>query len=57
MVLPAGNHKIEFRFEPQSYLMGEKISLAGSIMLFLFAGALLFMHFRKGKEQGVAKAA
>ncbi|RZJ89027.1 MAG: hypothetical protein EOO20_12045, partial [Chryseobacterium sp.] len=31
--LPAGNHKIDFKFEPASYYTGEKISLAGSILL------------------------
>jgi hypothetical protein len=49
MVLPAGNHKIEFKFEPQSYLLGEKLSLAGSVLLFVFAASLLFVQFRKGK--------
>jgi uncharacterized membrane protein YfhO len=34
-VLPGGNHKIEWKFEPQSYILGEKISLIGSILLVL----------------------
>ncbi|WP_113651683.1 YfhO family protein [Pedobacter namyangjuensis] len=36
--LEAGNHKVEFKFEPTSYYTGEKISLAGSILLVLFLG-------------------
>lgn len=36
MVIPQGNHKIEFKFEPQSYVTGEKISLASSILLAAF---------------------
>ena len=28
MVIPAGDHKIEFKFEPKSYYVGEKVSLA-----------------------------
>lgn len=36
--LEAGNHKVEFKFEPQSYYTGEKISLAGSILLVCFLG-------------------
>lgn len=36
--LTAGNHKVEFKFEPKSYYMGEKISLAGSILLVVFLG-------------------
>ncbi|MDP4281561.1 MAG: hypothetical protein Q8867_05360 [Bacteroidota bacterium] len=35
MVLPAGNHKVEFRFEPKVYFVGEKISLYSSILLIL----------------------
>ncbi|MBU0697477.1 MAG: hypothetical protein KKE39_13280 [Bacteroidetes bacterium] len=34
-VLPGGNHKVEWKFEPQSYFLGEKISLIGSILLVL----------------------
>lgn len=33
MKIPAGNHKIEFRFEPESYVKGEKISLIASVLL------------------------
>ncbi|OFX73830.1 MAG: hypothetical protein A2X12_04645 [Bacteroidetes bacterium GWE2_29_8] len=33
--IPAGEHNIEFKFEPQSYYVGEKISLAGSLILIL----------------------
>ncbi len=46
--LTAGNHKVEFKFEPKSYYMGEKISLAGSILLFAFLG-LGFYSDRKKK--------
>jgi Bacterial membrane protein YfhO len=38
--IPAGKHKIDFKFEPETYRMGEKVALAGSIILF---GALLFL--------------
>lgn len=34
-VLPSGNHKIEWKFEPTSYFLGENISLFGSILLSL----------------------
>jgi len=41
MRIPAGEHAIEFKFEPKSYYTGEKISLACSVlMLLLFAGAV-----------------
>ncbi|MCX6245481.1 MAG: YfhO family protein [Bacteroidetes bacterium] len=35
MILPAGEHNIEFRFEPKVYGVGEKISLVSSILLIL----------------------
>jgi hypothetical protein len=51
MVIPAGDHKIEFKFEPKSYYVGEKVSLAGSVLLVLFLGISLFFEFRKKKEK------
>ncbi len=51
MVVPAGNHKIEFKFEPKSYYVGEKISLAGSILLILVLGAAAFFEFKPKKEK------
>ncbi len=35
MKVPAGNHKIEFKFEPSVYINGERIALAGSVILLL----------------------
>jgi len=49
MLIPAGDHKIEFKFEPKSYFIGEKVSLAGSVILVLFLGVALFFEFRKKK--------
>lgn len=48
MIVPAGNHVIEFKFEPRIYKTGEKISLASSILLVLLAlGGIGFMVKRK----------
>ena len=47
-VLPGGNHKVEWRFEPQSYFLGENISLIGSILLTLILGFAMYLaKFRK----------
>lgn len=35
MVLPAGQHKVEFKFQPAAYYTGEKISFASSLLLLL----------------------
>ena len=33
MQIPAGNHVVEFKFEPQVYHVSERIALASSIIL------------------------
>jgi hypothetical protein len=47
MVVPAGEHTIEFKFEPQSYYLGNKISLASSIILILLVIGYVFNEFKK----------
>lgn len=36
--LPGGNHKVEFKFEPRSYYVGENVSLVASLILVLMFG-------------------
>ena len=47
--LEAGNHKVEFKFEPVSYYAGEKISLAGSLLLMAALGFAFYEDKRKKK--------
>ncbi len=47
MILPAGKNEIEFKFEPAVYAKGEKISLAGSVLLLLVCAGSLFMAWKK----------
>jgi uncharacterized membrane protein YfhO len=35
MVLPAGDHKVTFKFEPAVYAIGEKVSFASSVVLII----------------------
>ena len=49
MVVPAGNHTIEFKFEPETYYTGEKVSLASSIILLLLVVGSMAMQLRKPK--------
>ena len=35
LVIPAGKHKIEFKFEPPSYIIGRKVSSTASWLLFI----------------------
>ena len=48
--IPVGNHKVEFIFHPASYYIGEKISLAGSILLVLALGGAIYTGIRKKPE-------
>ncbi|MEO8150673.1 MAG: YfhO family protein [Bacteroidia bacterium] len=47
MKVPAGNHKIDFRFEPAVYITGERIAFAGSILLIAGFLIIVFLELRK----------
>jgi len=53
MIVPAGEHKIDFKFEPKVYVVGEKISFASSLLLILMVLGYGFYeirnYFRKEK--------
>jgi hypothetical protein len=52
MTLPAGSHTITFRFEPDSYTTGNRVSLAGSVLLLAlltFAALTALISRRNGK--------
>jgi hypothetical protein len=53
MRVPAGNHKIEFKFEPKVYETGEKISFASSLILLLACAGVAFIEIRKKKAAGL----
>ncbi|TAL62890.1 MAG: hypothetical protein EPN85_01535 [Bacteroidetes bacterium] len=50
MRVPAGKHKIEYKFEPTIIATGEKISTASMILLFLLCGGAAFIELKKGKK-------
>ncbi len=54
LAIPAGTHKIEFKFEPQSYLLGNLINGISSylllISLILYFGVKLFKSFMKSRN-------
>ena len=47
MQLPAGKHKVEFKFEPTTYYNGQKIAYASSFLIILLVIGALFMEFKK----------
>ncbi|HEY4650356.1 MAG TPA: YfhO family protein, partial [Pontibacter sp.] len=55
MQVPAGKHTIEFKFEPQTYYVGNTISLISSIVLLLvIAGAIVYGFKKKQREEALA---
>lgn len=54
MRVPAGKHKIDFKFEPQVYATGEKISLASSGLLLLLFFGMSFIEIKKATQDKTA---
>jgi len=46
MIIPAGKHQIEFKFEPSSYYLGNKVSFASSILLLLAVAGYFVYQFK-----------
>lgn len=46
LAIPAGKHKIEFKFEPVTYTNGNNIATIGSILLIITIGTGLFLNKR-----------
>ena len=47
--IPAGNHKIEFRFRPESFYTGKKIGMVSGILLILLCLAAFYPLFKKSE--------
>ncbi len=50
MVIPKGDHTVEFKFEPTVYSTGENIALAGSILLILFVIGGVAADVKRNKD-------
>jgi uncharacterized membrane protein YfhO len=53
--VPEGIHKIEFKFEPESYYLGQKIGYIGSIIIILFVGLMFGLEYYSNKRQEHSK--
>ena len=51
LVLPAGEHTVEFKFHPKSYYNGNKVSFASSLLLILAIAGYGISEFRKKKRK------
>ena len=47
MSIPAGDHTIEFRFEPKSYITGNRIAVLGSVFIYLLLIIAIIVSVRK----------
>jgi len=45
--IPAGNHKIDFRFHPESYYTGKKVAIASSILIIALCLGAILQLFKK----------
>lgn len=57
LAVPAGNHNIEFRFEPRGYYRGRMITSIFTILLLLVVAVGIFMEWRKTRQAGLANRA
>lgn len=55
MVIPAGNHKIEFKFHPDTYFLGIRISFISSLIIVLLLGLLGFFYYRNASKSQTKK--
>ena len=51
MVIPEGEHTIEFRNEAPSFHRWDKVSMASSLLMLLCMGGGLFVHYRRKKGE------
>ncbi|MDH5608672.1 MAG: YfhO family protein, partial [Cyclobacteriaceae bacterium] len=49
MVVPAGDHTIEYRYEPASVVVGNKVVVISSLLLFLAISWMLYQDYKKKK--------
>ncbi len=50
LTVPEGNHQIDFKFEPKSYAIGNKISLISSILLIICCLLAFFVPCKKNEK-------
>ena len=53
MIIPAGEHLIEFKFEPSSYSTGEKLSLLFSFLLFGLVAAAVYTELKASATEAL----
>jgi hypothetical protein len=52
MVIPAGKHTVEFKFEPKIWTVGNVVSLISSLLLLILVVVVLVMEIKKAFAKG-----
>jgi hypothetical protein len=55
MIIPAGKHLVEFKFEPKVYSIGEKVSFGSSLLVILLLIGFVVYEIKKLKEETVSQ--
>lgn len=50
MMIPKGTHQIEFKFEPESYKIGNSIAYAGSVIIYLIIAGIVWLLWKMLKQ-------
>ena len=50
-MIPAGRHKVEFKFEPATVKTGKIIALISSVLLILLVAGVIFISFKNGNNK------
>jgi uncharacterized membrane protein YfhO len=56
IVVPKGNHKIEFTYLPESFVISKYLSLIFSSLILLGLIVTIFLNFRKNKNTGIIES-
>jgi len=54
MSIPAGEHTIEFRFEPQSYVTGNRVAVWASLLIYLLLIAVIAVEWKNRNRKKTA---
>jgi len=50
MYIPAGNHEIEWRFEPESFVVGRMVGIISNILVALLLIATIIFYWMRKKK-------
>jgi formate hydrogenlyase subunit 3/multisubunit Na+/H+ antiporter MnhD subunit len=56
MILPAGEHSVEFRFEPTEVLYGDRLNLVFTLIFITGLLAAIVMSLKKNKKKDTLPA-